>query len=111
MRNQPAGVINLKTYLDNLWGLDKNIFNTQLIIIDTSELGIDILETLTSVVSRLIFSERKELENDNRRKKPIHLILDEAHRYIKKDSKYLLKENIFEKIARERRKYSLYLII
>ncbi|NQY22862.1 MAG: ATP-binding protein [Campylobacteraceae bacterium] len=111
MRNQPAGVINLKTYLDNLWGLDKNIFNTQLIIIDTSELGIDILETLTSVVSRLIFSERKELENDNRRKKPIHLILDEAHRYIKKDSKYLLKENIFERIAREGRKYSLYLII
>ena len=111
MRNVPAGVIDSKSYLDNLWGLKDGRYTTQLVIIDTSELGIDILETLTSVVSRLIFSERKELENDERRKKPIHLILDEAHRYIKKDAKYLLKENIFDKIAREGRKYSLYLII
>ena len=39
------------------------------------------------------------------------MVLDEAHRYIKKDSKYLLRENIFEQIAREGRKYALYLLI
>lgn len=110
MREIPENVINVETYFKYLWG-DVNSSQTQLVIIDTSELGIDILETLTSVVSRLIFSQRKELIGDERRKNPVHLILDEAHRYIKKDYKYLLRENIFERIAREGRKYSLYLLI
>lgn len=110
MREIPESVINVETYFKYLWG-DISSSKTQLVIIDTSELGIDILETLTSVVSRLIFSQRKELIGDERRKNPVHLILDEAHRYIKKDYKYLLRENIFERIAREGRKYSLYLLI
>lgn len=92
-------------YLDYLWG--KN----QLIIIDTSELGKDTLETLTSVISRLIFEYRKKQKGRKRQKNPVHLVLDEAHRYIKKDQKYLLKDNVFERIAREGRKFSLYLLI
>lgn len=92
-------------YLDYLWE------ESQLIIIDTSELGRDTLETLTSVVARLVFEYRKKQEGEDRRKNPIHLVLDEAHRYIKKDQKYLLKDNVFERIAREGRKYSLYLLI
>lgn len=109
MREIPSDVKNPKTYLEYIFGV--NTDKTQLIILDTSELGIDILETLTNVVSRLIFSQRKELVGDERRKNPVHLVLDEAHRYIKKDYKYLLRENIFERIAREGRKYSLYLLI
>lgn len=95
----------MKQYLDYLW--EKN----QLIIIDTSELGRDTLETLTSVISRLIFEYRKKQEGENRQKNPVHIVLDEAHRYIKKDQKYLLKDNVFERIAREGRKFSLYLLI
>ena len=41
----------------------------------------------------------------------MHLFLDEAHRYIRKDAQYILRENIFEKIAREGRKYSLFLMV
>ncbi|MCU7846930.1 MAG: DUF87 domain-containing protein [Candidatus Thiodiazotropha sp. (ex Lucinoma kastoroae)] len=96
-------------YLKELWCSDGN--KTQLVIIDTSELSPDILETLTSVTSRLLFDERKKLIGGGRREKPIHLILDEAHRYIKKNYDYILKENIFEKIAREGRKYSFYLLV
>lgn len=92
-------------YLDYLWE------ESQLIIIDTSELGRDTLETLTSVVARLVFEYRKKQEGEDRRKNPIHLVLDEAHRYIKKDQKYLLKDNVFERIAREGRKFSFYLLI
>ena len=55
---------------------------------------------MTSVISRMIFDYLKRKQGDNRRKHPIHLILDEAHRYIKKDTEYILKENIFERIAR-----------
>jgi Predicted ATPase len=84
---------------------------TNMVIIDTSELSKDALETLTSVTSRLNFSSRKKLNGAARRERPIHLVLDEAHRYIKKNSKYLLRENIFEQIAREGRKFALYLLI
>lgn len=83
----------------------------QLIIIDSSEVGKDILELMTSVISRMLFDHRKGMIGNSRRKNPIHLILDEAHRYIQKNTDYIIKENIFEKIAREGRKYSLFLII
>ncbi|HDY87876.1 MAG TPA: DUF87 domain-containing protein [bacterium] len=103
------GVLSVESYLENLWKNGEG--KSHLVIIDTSELSPDILETLTSVTSRIMFDERKKLTGDNRRKRPIHLILDEAHRYIKNNYDYLLKENIFEKIAREGRKYSFYLLV
>lgn len=103
------GITSSSEYLEKFWKLDEN--KAQLVIINTSELSPDILETLTGVASRLFFDERKRLLGNRRRENPIHLILDEAHRYIKKDYDYVLKENIFEKIAREGRKYSFYLIV
>jgi ABC-type dipeptide/oligopeptide/nickel transport system ATPase component len=103
------GIDSVKKYIAELWGNDEK--KSQLVIIDTSELSPDILETLTSVTSRLLFDERKKLIGEARRKNPVHLVLDEAHRYIKKHYDYLLKENIFEKIAREGRKYSFYLLV
>ena len=106
---EPNGIDSVRKYIAELWGNDQE--KSQLVIIDTSELSPDILETLTSVTSRLLFDERKKLVGNARRKNPIHLILDEAHRYIKKHYDYLLKENIFEKIAREGRKYSFYLLV
>jgi len=98
-------------YLDKVFNIKKSIKKNQLIIVDSSEVNKEMLELLTSVISRIIFDYRKKLLGDERREQPIHLILDEAHRYIKKDGEYLLKENIFEKIAREGRKFSLYLLI
>lgn len=98
-----------EAFLRQLWGQDDD--KNHLVIIDTSELSPDILETLTSVISRLLFDDRKVLKHDERRKRPIHLILDEAHRYIRTDREYLIKENIFEKIAREGRKYAYFLTI
>lgn len=104
-------ISDIDKYRCQLWGDNVNSEKIQLTIIDASELSPDVLETLTSVTARILFDERKTLKGDERRKKPIHLILDEAHRYIRKDYEYLLKENIFEKIAREGRKYSLYLLL
>lgn len=106
---EASDVKSKDAFLRQLWGKDDD--KNHLVIIDTSELSPDILETLTSVVSRLLFDDRKVLKHDERRKKPIHLILDEAHRYIRTDREYLIKENIFEKIAREGRKYAYFLTI
>jgi len=103
------GIDSIDKYIAELWGNKEE--KSQLVIIDTSELSPDILETLTSVTSRLLFDERKKLIGSDRRKNPVHLVLDEAHRYIKKHYEYMLKENIFEKIAREGRKYSFYLLV
>lgn len=100
---------NEKDYLENIFGFDKN--EKQLVIINLSEVGTETIELITSVISRLLFDNRKSKYGGERRKKPIHIILDEAHRYIHKDTNYIIHENIFEKIAREGRKYSLYLIV
>lgn len=101
---------NAKDYLEKVIGIGNNEEH-QLIIIDTSEVGNDILELTTSVISRLLFDYRKSQEGTKRREAPIHLVLDEAHRYIKKDTEYIIKDNIFERIAREGRKFSFFLII
>ena len=62
-------------------------------------------------IGPIIFDYRKEKIGSDRRQNPVHLFLDEAHRYIRKDAQYILRENIFEKIAREGRKYSLFLVV
>lgn len=98
-------------YLQQFFNICEDDYSNQLIVIDSSEVGGDILELLTSVISRMIYDYRKEKDGDKRTKQPIHLILDEAHRYIRKDAEYILKDNIFERIAREGRKFSLYLFL
>jgi len=101
---------NSSDYLQKVFGIGENNVS-QLVVVDSSEVGNDALELMTGVISRMIFDNRKCKIGEERRNNPVHLILDEAHRYIKKDVDYLLKENIFERIAREGRKFSLYLII
>jgi len=98
-------------YLKRVFGISENSKSNQLVVLDSSEVNKDILELLTSVINRIIFDNRKRKVGELRRKNPVHIILDEAHRYIKKDTEYLMKENIFEKIAREGRKFSMYLIV
>lgn len=98
-------------YLALEFGIKRGNCKSQLIIIDSSEISGDILELMTSVIGRIIFDYRKKLKGEERIKEPIHLILDEAHRYIRKNAEYILRENIFEKIAREGRKYSYYLMV
>ena len=104
--------INDEDYLEQVFGIsDDGELKHQLITIDSSEVGTDILELMTCVISRMIFDYRKKKTGLSRHERPVHLILDEAHRYIHKDTNYIMRENIFEKIAREGRKYSLYLVV
>lgn len=104
-----SSVRSKEAFLASIWACSTS--RNQLVIIDTSELSPDILETLTSVVTRILFDEKRKLSGAERKSDPVHLILDEAHRYIRRNQEYLLKENIFEKIAREGRKFAFYLFI
>ena len=110
MRYNDVKYDNTNDYLEKVFGIGATK-ESQLLVVDSSEVGTDALELMTGVISRMIFDNKKYRIGDERRKNPVHLILDEAHRYIKKDHDYLLRENIFERIAREGRKFSLYLII
>ena len=112
MRIETPDHLDYNDYLEKMFGIsDSEEKSKQLITIDSREVGTDALELMTSVVSRMVCDYRKRKFGKLRQQKPIHLILDEAHRYIRKDANYIMRENIFEKIAREGRKYSLYLII
>ncbi len=111
MKDEDKIFVSEEDYLESVFGISEDSVTNQLVVLDSSEVNKDILELLTSVINRLIFDNRKRKLGELRRKNPVHIILDEAHRYIKKDTEYLLKENIFEKIAREGRKFSMYLIV
>lgn len=110
MRSCPDVYTSSQDYLNRIFDID-GVLDQQLTIVDSSEVGNDALELMTSVIGRMIYDNRKRKSGKDRIKQPIHLILDEAHRYIKKDEDYILKQNIFERIAREGRKFSLFLIV
>ena len=62
--------------------------------------------TVVKIFGRMFMKYTRSLEN--RASFPIHMILEEAHRYvIENDDKKLLGYNIFERIAKEGRKYGL----
>ena len=95
--------------------------NFQLIIFDLSLIPSDVLNNVTALLGRLIleFSQRIEktpeyAEKDVRGKFPIVIVLEEAHNYIPQrvpDDKELVSRMIFERIAREGRKYGISLVV
>ena len=72
------------------------------------------IEVVTSILARLFFDYLKKDLKETRNTKSLHLVLDEAHRYISnsKGREYFFEANcIFERIAKEARKYGLFLIL
>ncbi|MBE6146681.1 MAG: ATP-binding protein [Firmicutes bacterium] len=70
--------------------------------------GIDdrFAKALVKIYSRIIFNFVKSLPS--RGAMPIHIMLEEAHRYVQRDlDSSLLGYNIFERIAKEGRKFGL----
>ena len=65
-------------------------------------------KNLVKVLSRILFKYAKSLQP--RGSRPIHLMLEEAHRYVQKDNDInILGYNIFERIAKEGRKFGVIL--
>jgi len=92
-------------------------FNHQIVIFDMSLLASDIIENITALLGRLIleFLQRMGKDKEERGKFPVVLILEEAHNYIPEKKKGQDKDSIskiiFERIAREGRKYGLSLVV
>jgi len=82
-------------------------------IIDFSEVPSDVLPLMVSLLARLVFTTNQWTEQADRH--PIALLCDEAHLYIPEraaaDSSDAVSVEIFERIAKEGRKYGIGLVV
>ena len=98
-------VENFITSLVSTFGKKAQIININLESLDDSY-----AKSLVKIYSHIIFEFCKG--NANRATVPFHLFLEEAHRYIQHDNDvFLLGYNIFDRIAKEGRKYGTILDI
>ena len=88
--------------------------NNQITIIDMSLIPFQVLETLAGLIGRIILEFLSRFEEVDRGMMPVVLVLEEAQNYIpeinRKDIESISKR-VFERIAREGRKYGLSLLI
>ena len=106
---------SIDEYIYSLLGIEKQednaIKKNQVIIIDLNSANDETVEVISCVVSRLIFEKLKTAKNRNQF--PINLVLEEAHRYISTESGKIFGDanRIFERIAKEGRKYGMFLLV
>lgn len=67
-------------------------------------------KVITKIISRMLFLSASNIKP--RGSRAYHIIIEEAHRYVQHDSDIeLLGYNIFERIAKEGRKYGMFLVL
>lgn len=94
--------------------LGDNLKPNQITIIDMSLLPYQVLETITGLIGRIILEFLSRFAPDQRGKDPTVLVLEEAQNYIpenNKKEKESISKKVFERIAREGRKYGLSLVV
>lgn len=86
----------------------------QVTILDMSLLPSEVLETITGLVGRIILEFVSRFNEADRGSMPIVMVLEEAQNYIpeiNKKDRTSISRKVFERIAREGRKYGLSLVI
>ncbi len=113
IKGEYAGYFKMDRYVD------KNMFikelitasngaRAQIININISYLDDRLAKTICKIYAKLLFDFTSKLQQ--RGSFPVHLILEEAHRYVQQDSDTkVLGYNIFDRIAKEGRKYGVIL--
>lgn len=96
--------ITLEQYISSLIVLNHR--RSQIININLVDVDDNLAKVIVKIVSKMIFDFSKSRKI--RASIPFHLIIEEAHRYVVADNdKFLLGYNIFERIAKEGRKYGV----
>ena len=96
--------ITLEQYISSLIVLNHR--RSQIININLEDVDDNFAKVMVKVLSKMIFDFAKSRKV--RASIPFHLIIEEAHRYVQNDNdKFLLGYNIFERIAKEGRKYGV----
>lgn len=86
----------------------------QITIIDMSLLPFQVLETVTGLIGRMILDFLSRFEKDKRGSIPVVIVLEEAQNYIPEKNikdRESISRRVFERIAREGRKYGLSLLV
>lgn len=90
--------------------LNDNKKKAQIININLEDIDDTYAKIFVKILSRFFFDFAKK--RPQRASIPFHLFLEEAHRYVSKDADtFLIGYNIFERIAKEGRKYGVLLNI
>lgn len=99
--------IDLSQFISDIIMVDNNR-RAQIVNFVLEDIDDRFAKTLVKIYSRLLFKFAKYMPD--RGSMPIHIMLEEAHRYVQKDiDNSILGYNIFERIAKEGRKFGLVL--
>ncbi len=99
--------ISKDTYLDRLF-TNMNGKRCQIVNFNISYIEDRLAKVITKIISKLIFDTA--VTNEKRGSIPYHIIIEEAHRYVQKDTDTeILGYNIFDRITKEGRKYGVLL--
>lgn len=94
--------ISVDEYVDNMLG------QNQIIDVDISSLDDASAEVVTKVLAKLLLDYLKR--RANKADMPINFLIEEAHRFVRNEMSYgAVGYNIFERIAKEGRKYGMLL--
>lgn len=102
-------------FVERFVGLERNGDSlqktSQITILDLNEAGDQVVEVASAVIARLVFERLRRADPRNRL--PINIVLEEAHRYVaERPAGYAIEASkIFERIAKEGRKYGMFLLI
>ena len=98
--------VDVQQFLSNT--LYKDNKKRQIVIINPEDMDDSLAAVITKIYARIIFDFAKTIPNKG--SIPFHIIIEEAHRYIKNDNDhFLIGYNIFERVAKEGRKYGVIL--
>ncbi len=103
-----------QSYYSESFKEQENKQRNQVTIIDMSLLPFQVLETITGLIGRMILEFLSRFDKEKRGSIPVVIALEEAQNYIPevdhKDRESISKK-VFERIAREGRKYGLSLVV
>jgi len=98
--------IDIDNYVSSL--IVHNNKRSQIVNINLENVSDGLAKNIVKIMSRILFDFSKGLKE--RASIPFHLFIEEAHRYVVQDNdNFLLGYNIFERIAKEGRKYGVIL--
>ena len=86
--------------------LNNDGIKSQIIDFNISYIDDRLAKNIVKIISKMLFDQSTSLER--RGSVPFHIFVEEAHRYVQEDTDTeILGYNIFDKIAKEGRKYGI----
>lgn len=115
MDNWCPGELSIIDVIKQLVGSEREpgVGPESLKILDISGLPNEVAGPLTAMLARLLFQYKLYQTSEERRKDPILLVCEEAHRYVpdRGEAQYASAQSAVRRIAREGRKYGLGLML